>query len=341
MRGVLSTVELGRLAFQCIFDKGCMHVTQSGLDLNLLVALDVLLEESSVSGAAARLHLSEPAMSRTLGRIRRALGDPVLVRAGRTMVPTPHALAIHGEVRAVVERARGLFLSGGKVDLRALSRTFTVLAQDLLAATSGPTLFARIAREAPGVRLRFLMESHVDGPFLREGAADLEVGVLDTRAPEVHREHLYDDRMVGVARQGHPLLDGEITPARFAAADHLTVSRRGRTEGPVDTALAELGLRRRVVGSVGTFPSSLFILLNSDLIGLASRRARPVTDTLGLRTFEIPFRLPPLSFGMAWHPRHDADPAHAWLRGCFRDLAREEAAQDGAENPLFPAPPKG
>ncbi|WP_405936587.1 LysR family transcriptional regulator [Streptomyces sp. NBC_00726] len=319
-----------------------MRVTQSGLDLNLLVALDVLLDECSVSGAAARLHLSEPAMSRTLGRIRKALGDPVLVRAGRTMVPTPHALAIHGEVRAVVERARGLFLSGGKVDLRALSRTFTVLAQDLLAAVSGPALFARIAREAPGVRLRFLMESHVDGPFLREGAADLEVGVLDTRSPEVHGEHLYDDRMVGVVRPGHPLLAGEITPARFAAADHVTVSRRGRTTGPVDTALAELGLSRRVVASVGTLPSSLFILLRSDLVGLAPLRTRSLTEPLGLRTFELPLPLPPLPFGMAWHPRHDADPAHAWLRECFRQLARDEAPDgDGGGNPLFPVPPGG
>ncbi|MCX5140007.1 MULTISPECIES: LysR family transcriptional regulator [unclassified Streptomyces] len=297
-----------------------MRVTQSSLDLNLLVALDVLLEESSVSGAAARLHLSEPAMSRTLGRIRKALGDPVLVRAGRTMVPTAHARAIHGEVRAVVERARGVFLSGGKVDLRALSRTFTVVGQDTLAATAGAALFARIAEEAPGVRLRFLMESHVDAPFLREGAADLEVGVIDTRSPEVHREHLFEDHMVGVVRPGHPLLSGELTPARFAAAEHLTVSRRGRTEGPVDTALAELGLRRKVVGSVGTFPSSLFILLGSDLVGLANTRTRTLTDTFGLRTFEIPLPLPPLPFGLAWHPRDDADPAHVWLRGCFREV---------------------
>ncbi|NEC65863.1 LysR family transcriptional regulator [Streptomyces sp. SID9727] len=318
-----------------------MRVTQSGLDLNLLVALDVLLDECSVSGAAARLHLSEPAMSRTLGRIRRALGDPVLVRAGRAMVPTPHALAIHGEVRAVVERARGVFLSGGKVDLRALSRTFTVLAQDTLAAVSGPALFARIAREAPGVRLRFLMESHVDGPFLREGAADLEVGVIDTRSPEVRREHLYADRMLGVVRPGHPLLDGEVTPARFAAHDHVTVSRRGRTRGPVDTALAELGLSRRVVASVGTLPSSLFILLGSDLVGLTSLRARPLTEPLGLRTFEVPLPLPPLPFGMAWHPRHDADPAHAWLRQCFRELAREESPEGDAGKPLFPVPPGG
>ncbi|MFJ3878898.1 LysR family transcriptional regulator [Streptomyces sp. NPDC090077] len=302
-----------------------MRVTQSGsglsgVDLNLLVALDVLLEESSVSRAAARLHLSEPAMSRTLGRIRKALGDPVLVRAGRTMVPTPHALSVQGEVRAVVERARALFLTGGRVDLETLTRTFTVLAHDSFAAAFGAALFRRTAREAPGVRLRFLSESHVDLPMLREGVADLEFGVIDARSPEVRTEHLFDDRVLGVVRSGHPLLSSRITPRRFAAGEHLTVSRRGRLEGPVDDALAERGLSRRVVGSMASFSASLFVLRQTDLIGLAASRTVPQTEALGLVTFEVPLELPPLPIGLAWHPRHDADPAHVWLRACAREL---------------------
>jgi DNA-binding transcriptional LysR family regulator len=297
-------------------------MTQSaGLDLNLLVALDVLLEEQSVQGAARRLHLSEPAMSRTLGRIRKALGDPVLVRAGRRMVPTPHALAVRAEVSAVVERARALFAPGRDADLRTVSRTFTLLGHDAMAATHGPPLFARAAREAPGIRLRFLSESHVDAPFLRQGTADLEVGVIDSVAPEVHVETVCEDRMLGVVRAGHPLLAGELTPERFAgAAGHLVVSRRGRQRGPVDDALAELGLERQVVGSVGTYPASLFVLRDSGLIGLISQWGRPLADALGLVTFEIPLRLPTVGVGFAWHPRHDADPAHAWLRGCVREL---------------------
>lgn len=306
-----------------------MHMTQSGaasgLDLNLLLALDVLLEESSVSRAAARLHLSEPAMSRTLGRIRKALGDPVLVRAGRTMVPTPHALAIQVEVRAVVERARALFLAGGRLDLTTLTRTFTVLANESFTAVYGAALFGRVAREAPGVRLRFLAESHIDVPALREGVADLELGMIDTRSPEVRTEHLADEHMMAVARPGHPLLRGRLTARRFAAAQHLIASRRGRLEGPVDTALAGLGLTRRVVGSVGTFPTSLFVLRESDLVGLITGQAAPLAAQLGLEVFEIPLELPPLPFGMAWHPRHDADPAHAWLRDCARALTPTEA----------------
>ncbi|MFJ3922018.1 LysR family transcriptional regulator [Streptomyces sp. NPDC090022] len=297
-----------------------MRVTQSRLDLNLLVALDVLLEEQSVSRAAARLHLSEPAMSRTLGRIRAALGDPVLVRAGRSMVATPHALAVRGEVREVVERARAVFLSGGEVDLRTLSRTFTVLAHDAVVAAYGAALFTRVSREAPGVRLRFLAEGHVDVPALREGTADLELGVVDARVPEVRVEHVLDERMLGVARAGHPLLRGRPTARRFAAAEHLIVSRRGRLEGPVDTALAELGLTRRVVGSVGSFPASLFLLRDADLVGLITSQAVPLAESLGLVCFEVPLTLPPLPFGLAWHPRHDADPAHAWLRACAKEL---------------------
>lgn len=302
-------------------------MTQStGLDLNLLAALEVLLEEQSVQGAARRLHLSEPAMSRTLGRIRRALGDPILVRAGRQMVPTPRALAVRAEVSAVVERARALFAPGGDADLRTLSRMFTILGHDALVATQGAALFARAAREAPGIRLRFLSESHLDAPLLRQGTADLEVGVIDTTAPEVHVETVYEERMLGVVRAGHPLLTGELTPDRFAGeAGHLVVSRRGRQRGPIDDALAELGLVRRVVGSVGTYPASLFVLRETDLIGLITSCSRPMAAAVGLVTFEVPLRLPPVEVGFAWHPRHDADPAHAWLRDCVRELMAQES----------------
>jgi len=129
-------------------------VTQSAhLDLNLLAALDVLLEERSVRGAAQRLHLSEPAMSRTLGRIRKALGDPILVRAGRQMVPTPHALAVRAEVSAVVERARALFAPGRDADVRTLRRTLTIIGPDTIGAALAPALFARAAAEAPGTTM--------------------------------------------------------------------------------------------------------------------------------------------------------------------------------------------
>lgn len=293
------------------------------VDLNLLIALDALLTEESVTGAADRLGLSGPAMSRTLGRIRRALGDPVLVRAGRHMVPTPRALALRAEVGGLVERARSLFTAGPPADPATLTRAFTISAHDCHVVAFGPGLLDRVARTAPGVTLRFLAEGPASAPSLRDGAVDLEIGVIDRNEPEIRVEPLLTDRMIGVVRPGHPLTDGPVTAQRFAAADHLVVSRRGRLSGPVDDALAARGLHRRVTASAPTVAASLFLLLRGDAVGLAMERLdAPAVAALGLCTFPVPLELPPLPIAMAWHPRHDADGGHGWLRGLVRDVVR-------------------
>ncbi|GGY03913.1 LysR family transcriptional regulator [Streptomyces hiroshimensis] len=290
------------------------------IDLNLLVALDALLAEESVTAAAERLCLSGPAMSRTLGRIRRALGDPVLVRAGRHMVPTPRALAMRADVRRVLADARSLFAPAAPADPATLERAFTLSAHDSNVLAFGAPLIGRAAREAPGVTLRFLAEGASGVPSLRDGPLDLEIGVIDRNEPEIRVELITTDRMVGVARPGHPLLDGPVTLRRYAAASHVLDSRRGRLSGPVDEALAAHGLRRRVVATAPTLASALFVVAGSDTVGLVSERiGRPAADALGLVTFEIPLALPPLEVAMAWHPRHEADSGHRWLRGIVRD----------------------
>ncbi|MFF5204736.1 LysR family transcriptional regulator [Streptosporangium sp. NPDC000396] len=291
------------------------------LDLNLLVALDVLLDERSVSGAATRLHLSEPAMSRTLGRIRKALGDPVLVRSGRQMVPTPRAETLRAEVRDLVERAQAVFAPPAELDLATLRRTFTLLANDAVVTAIAASLIARVQRLATGVTIRFLAESASDLPVLREGLADLEVGVVDRAPPETRVEPLMGDRLVGAVRPGHPLLTGELTRERFASADHITVSRRGKLSGPVDDALRAHGLERRVVASVPTFTASLVTTLTSDAVGLVTENlSRDVVRALGLVTFPVPLDLPGLRISQAWHPRHDADGGHVWLREQVREV---------------------
>ncbi|MEU7891559.1 LysR family transcriptional regulator [Nonomuraea sp. NPDC049152] len=300
---------------------------QAQPSLDLLIALDTLLEEGSVSGAALRLHLSEPAMSRTLGRIRRAMGDPILVRSGRGMVPTPRALAVQAEVRSLVEAARRVFASPAEPDLATLRRDFAILASDAVIAAIAAPLLTSTVRQAPGVTLRFVPEGPTDVRALRDGLADLEVTVIHDAAPETRVEPLATDRLVGLVRAGHPLLDGPITPERYAAADHLLVSRRGRLAGPIDKALAELGLWRRVVGTVPAFTQSLVVLRDSDLVGMVGAWQAPEAVTaLGLVTFEIPLELPALEISQAWHPRHDADAAHAWLRGAVRRVFAEKPA---------------
>ncbi|WP_261568865.1 LysR family transcriptional regulator [Frankia gtarii] len=300
----------------------------AGIDLNLLVTLDALLAERSVSGAARRLHLTEPAVSRALGRIRRATGDPILVRAGNTMVPTPRALEIHAEVHDLVQRAHGVFAPVGTPDLASLDRTFTILGSDMLVASIGVGLLDRLARQAPRVRLRFLPEPTPSADPLRDGTADLEIGQIDSTAPEIHVETLGEDSAIAVVRAGHPLTDGPLTPQRLAAARHVVASRRGRLHGPIDEALAALGLRRAVAASVPSHTVALALVARSDLVGVAPRRlGRDSLAALGLVPLDLGLDLPNLSLCLAWHPRFDADAPHRWLRAQVRDVIRGSITQ--------------
>jgi DNA-binding transcriptional LysR family regulator len=299
-----------------------MRLMQSRLDLNLLVALDALLEEGSVTGAAERLHLSGPAMSRTLGRIRKALGDPVLVRSGRAMVPTPRALAMHAEVHELVQRVRTLFAAEDGPDLAALTGSFTLQADEGTVAVLGGPLLERVAHEAPGVALRFLGEGPRDDHLLRRDTVDLEIGVIGPgQPPETRAETILEDRFTSVVRPEHPLAGREPTVEEWAGAVQLTSTRRGRMAGPVDELLAGMGLNRHLIGTVPTVMVALSIIQETDLMGFAAERLhRRLVDRFGLVRVPIPLTLPPLTLSMGWHARYDADPAHAWLRRCVREV---------------------
>ncbi|SES45767.1 LysR family transcriptional regulator [Actinokineospora terrae] len=302
----------------------------NSLDANLAVALDALLSEQSVTRAAARLRTSPAAMSRTLARLRRVLQDPLLVRAGQAMVPTPRAEALREEAAAVVRRVEALLTPSGGVDPARLRRTFTVQTADVVGAALAPGLLDLARRQAPGVSLRVLAEEWEAGPALREGRVDLEVGSIDHVDPETRVEDLVTLRMAAAVRVGHPLTEGPLTPAGLAAADHVTVSRRGRFTGPLDAALAEHGLTRRVVAALPGHLAAMALAATSDLVclvptALPDNPPSPVSaaaHTLGLRLLHIPLPLPPLTIAMAWHPRHTTDGAHHWLRTAVRHVLR-------------------
>lgn len=288
-------------------------------DLNLLVTLDVLLAEGSVAGAAKRLRLSPSAMSRALARLRETTGDPLLVRAGRGLVPTPRALELRERVGQTVQDAEAVLRPAEKLDLTRLVRTFTLRASEGFAETFGPGLIARIEKEAPGVRLRFVQKVNKDSAPLREGAVDMDLGVIGaTTGPEIRTQALFRDRFIGAARKGHPLSKGKITPARYAAGSHVLVSRRGLDRGPIDDALAPLGLDRKIVTIVGGFATALALARGSDLIATVPERG---TESLrkGMHCFALPVATPEVTVSLLWHPRLDADPAHRWLRGRIRD----------------------
>ncbi|TDB73455.1 LysR family transcriptional regulator [Micromonospora sp. KC723] len=297
-----------------------MHVTQSRLDLNLLTALDALLSERSVGGAARRLHLSAPAMSRTLARIRKATGDAILVRTGRTMTPTPRALEIQVATRELLERAEAIFTPPGMPDLPRLTRTFSIVAADL-AAVVGARLLDRIRREAPGVTLRLLGEGATDSGRLRDRDVDLEIGVINGAPPDVQVQPLAEYEMALAVREGHPLTRGRLTAARLAAADHVSASYWGLATGPLDTALAAHGLRRAVVAVVPSHTEALLMVARSDLVGLLPvRRGEHVSWVPGVRVLAPPVVLPTMGVSLAWHRRHDTDGAHEWLRHCVTEV---------------------
>ena len=285
------------------------------IDLNLLHALDALLQEESVTNAATRAHLTTPAMSRALGRLRIALGDPLLVRAGRGMVLTPFASSLRGRAHAAALEANAVLGPAEWTPLGKLERTLVVRCNDAVAAVLVVPLHAAAREEAPGLRIRFVAEGAEDVAPLRDGRVDLDIGVIDFEEPELRRRLLLRDIYVGVVRRGHPLARGRVTPRRFAAHAHVSVSRQGRAKGPIDAALAALGLRRVIAAVVADFFAALLAAASSDLVtAVPATLARYAASILPLHFFALPVPTPPIEVAEAWHPRVDTDPPHVWLR---------------------------
>ena len=300
-------------------------------DFNLLAALDVLLAEGSVTGAAKVLGLSDSAMSRTLSRLRNATGDQLLVRAGRKLVPTPHAMALGARVRSLADEVKAVLQPADRaLDLAALDRVFTIRANEGFVAAFAARIVKAVTEAAPGVQLRFAPKADKDVRFLREGLVDLEIGVLGETGPEIKVQALFRDEFVGVVRKGHPLATGAMTAARYAACGHVVTSRRGRTHGPVDDALEALGLRRQVVVVVPDFPAALAIAATSDLVGLVTRSfVRAAQSEAPVHCFDLPVRTSAITISQMWHPRLHADPAHGWLRETVHAICRLSGAAGG------------
>ncbi|MEU7138007.1 LysR family transcriptional regulator [Nocardia sp. NPDC046473] len=308
------------------------------LDLNLLTALDALLEEGSVAGAADRLHLTAPAVSRALGRIRRVMGDEILVRTGRTMTPTPRALAVREQVHALVQQAQLVLSAEHELDLTTLDRTFTLKWHDAVVNTIGPDLLAAVRAQAPGVRLRLLAETDADTDELRHGHVDLEIGSNPPVSADIRHEVMASDLLVVAVPDDHPA--SPFTIKNYVAAEHITVSRRGRLHDPIDDLLHARGLTRRVVATVPTVAAALRFVQRGGLVAtVPERMTGAVVAELGLRL--VPLPLDPISIPViaAWHQRYDGDRAHSWLREQIRTAVYQavdgpNAAKKGRELPI-------
>ncbi|TCJ94933.1 LysR family transcriptional regulator [Nocardia alba] len=298
------------------------------LDLNLLLALDALLDTNSVTEAARRLHTSTSAMSRTLTRLREVLGDPLLVRSGRQMVPTPRALELRHDVASLVDQGRSL-LTARAGNGPGRHRDFVVRVGDSVGASLSGPLLAAVHAQLPAVTVRLLAADAADGAVaLRDGRVDIEVGMIGHTDPETVVERVFTDRWIGVAAPDHPFAVDRPTVAAYASARHLEVSPTGRMRGPIDDRLALHGRTRRVVATVADLPTALLTLASTELVcpapELLSRAARAA---LGLAMFEIPLPLPAPVVAMAWHPRNTADAGHRALRELIDTVLRQSPAQ--------------
>lgn len=302
------------------------------LDLNLLVALDALLAQGNVTRAAKSLGLSTSAMSRTLIRLRAATGDPLLVRAGRHMVLTPHAEALRARTRHAVLEARALLAPASTVaDLAAARRVFRIRANEAFVEVLGARLIAAVASQAPLVRLHFAGKPDKKSDYLRDGLADIEIGVVEEMGPEVRLRALFRDRYVGVVHANHPLAaESCVTPARYAAFSHVGTPQGERIGSVLDAGLEQQGLQRNVTAIVPGFAAALAVACASDLVallpysflrGLDESRRDPATPLP--HAFTLPVPVDGFAISLMWHPRAEADPVHRWLRELVVTVCRD------------------
>ena len=314
------------------------HGQLAGLDLNLLRALDALLTTRHVTRAALAAGVTQSAMSHSLAKLRARLGDQLLVRGhvrgpeegpgsgGRSvaLVPTERARAIQPRLRAALGEL-GAILEAPRFDPRTARRSFRIVTSDYIGIVMLRELHARLAAEAPGIDLRFF-DGHKHAEALAEGRFDLAIAPLrpEDGAAGLNSRRLIDESFVCVVRRGHPLTRGKLTVQRFAASSHALIAPSGAEGSFVDTALARLGLSRRVAVSVPQFMSAPHLVGGSDLVlTLAARVAAAVEHSFGLAILELPRELAITDFTLSllWHDRFADDPAHAWFRNVVAEVA--------------------
>lgn len=300
------------------------------VDLDLLVYLDVLLRTGSVTGAAREIGVSQSAMSHALRRLRDRFGDPLFVRVGSRMAPTPLAEDLAQPLRAALLDLQRVLASPASFEAASSARTFRVACPDLVELVLMPRLVARLGEEAPGVQLvvQPVMQAGQAGR-LSSGELDLAVVPVLAGRPlaasgELVQRTLFRDRFSSFLRSGHPLAAGG-GPSLEAWIEwpHLLVSPSGRGPGLVDSALAERGLARHVALRVPGFGTAAALVAASDLILTAPAALARVCEPLGVVERALPLPLPEHGVVLLWHRRFGSDPGHRWLRRIFEEVAAE------------------
>lgn len=294
-----------------------MRKTDLGsVDLNLLKLLDALLKERSVTYAGNRLGLSQPAASRALGRLRRLLQDPIVVRTRKGMEPTPRALALEAPLTRLLTEAQNI-ITPVLFDPATAQGRFAIASIDHMALMVLPSVISRLERLAPGLDLEIRSSRGDNVELVARGDAGLAIGVFsdDVLSAGFFRRNLYDEDLVCMVRRGHPALLEEWTAERFVALSHVLVAITGKGEALIDTALARQGLSRRVAVRLPYFLAAPMLVAESDMVlSLPRRLAQRMAQMLPLAVLELPLQTDSFVLSMIWHERTHSDPAHTWLR---------------------------
>jgi DNA-binding transcriptional LysR family regulator len=308
-----------------------------GVDLNLLVLLDLLITHRSVTAAADAANMSQPAMSRALGRLRALLRDPLLARGSQGLVPTPAALAMQPALKRLLGEAADL-VARRRFDPLAWRGQIGIAATDHQTILLLPRVMHRISREAPllDVKVVPFLASMLDE--LRDGRLHLSFGILEqVLPPGLRREALYLDSFVTVLRAGHPAL-GDWGLARFLALDHVLVTVLGDGRGALDEVLKQRGLARRVALSLPHFYAAMVVVAESDLVVTLPRSiALRHATALGLVALEPPVPRAPFTTTVIWPEVLEADPGNTWLRGLVREEGRRIAGTQPLEHDAAPS----
>jgi DNA-binding transcriptional LysR family regulator len=306
-------------------------VNLAAVDLNLLVVLDAVLREGSATRAAARLRVTQSAVSNALGRLRALFGDPLVVRRPRGLEPTPRAAALAPPLRALLDGASRLIAGEGAFDPATTARAFSIACSDAIGVVLFRPLVAALARAMPRARLRVLtLERLLATDGLARGDVDLLIGVPPALPPGCSAERLYDDPMRCVLRAGHPRAARRLSLGDYAALPHVEVALFGAPDEAVDRALARQGLARTVRVAVPHFASVPPVLLETDCVAtLSARLARGFARHYPLRVVRPPLDLPSVGVNVVWHRRAERDEGVALLRRLVVEAARRGAAPAG------------
>jgi DNA-binding transcriptional LysR family regulator len=289
-------------------------VNISTFDLNLLRVLDALLRERNVSRAAEHLALSQPAVSNALGRLRDLLDDPLLVRVGRAMQPTPRALELEAPIRAALRQIEESLSEGSRFDPARSRQRFTIALTDYAEMLLMPRLLARLAEQAPGIRIDVRhLSPRLPAEALEKGEIDLALGRFEALPPRFNGVRWMSETLQLVARRDHPLLARGLDLQAFLKLRHLWV-HGGQTRGMVEQWLGEQGLSREIVYTTPNYLQAAHIAASGELVAvLPTRLARYFAGLLPLQLFDLPFELGPFHLEIVSLDLRRRDTSLQWL----------------------------